>query len=81
MTNEMDDILKEVGDEVTGKRSIHLHIKDPNVPCLDLIDMPGLVTSAPNDEKTRKLITDFIQVGASCVLVITDPLLCSHHGS
>ena len=62
----MGKILQEVGDEgVTGKRSIHLHIKSPHVPCLDLIDMPGLVTVGSNQAKTRKLITDFIQVSRS----------------
>lgn len=43
---EMKKILIELQEEgVSGDKIIRLHIKSPNVPCLDLIDMPGLVTS------------------------------------
>lgn len=46
MSTEMKKILTELQEEgVTGAKIIKLHIKNPNVPCLDLIDMPGLVTS------------------------------------
>ena len=62
VSDEMGKILKEVGEEgVTSKRTIRLHIKNPNVPCLDLIDMPGLVTTANSvrnvPAKTRQIIT------------------------
>lgn len=63
VSEEMGKILKEVGEEgVTSKRTIRLHIKNPNVPCLDLIDMPGLVTTANSvrdnvPAKTRQIIT------------------------
>jgi len=46
VSNEMKKILDELEEEgVSGKVIIKLHIKNPNVPCLDLIDMPGLVTA------------------------------------
>ena len=52
----MGKILQEVGDEgVTGKRSIRLYIKNPNVPCLDLVDMPGLVAAGDCKEKTEQI--------------------------
>ena len=43
----MKKILAELKEEegVTGDKIIKIHIKSPNVPCLDLIDMPGLVAS------------------------------------
>ena len=58
----MGKILQEVGDEgVTGKRSIRLYIKNPNVPCLDLVDMPGLVAAGDCKEKTEQIISNFIE--------------------
>jgi len=46
VSNEMKTILEALEEEgVSGKVIIKLHIKNPNVPCLDLIDMPGLVTA------------------------------------
>ena len=46
VSTEMKKILIDLQKEgVSGDKIIRLHIKSPNVPCLDLIDMPGLVTS------------------------------------
>jgi len=43
----MKKILIELQEEgVSGDKIIKLHIKSPNVPCLDLIDMPGLVSTS-----------------------------------
>jgi GTP-binding protein EngB required for normal cell division len=61
VSDEMRKILEEVGDDgVTGKRSIRLYIKNPNVPCLDLVDMPGLVATGDCQEKTEQIIKNFI---------------------
>mmetsp|Transcript_16272 Transcript_16272/g.26062 ORF Transcript_16272/g.26062 Transcript_16272/m.26062 type:complete len:1119 (-) Transcript_16272:383-3739(-) len=70
VSDEMKKILLELNEEegVTGDKIIKIHIKSPNVPCLDLIDMPGLVVSGNSEalraklpDKTKKLVTDHIQ--------------------
>ena len=35
---------------VSAHRIIILHITNPNVPCLDLVDMPGIVTAPSGDD-------------------------------
>lgn len=51
---EMDEIVRQYSDGVvTGVNSniiIELYITNPNVPCLDLIDMPGLVQNSSDNE-------------------------------
>eukprot|EP01043_Picozoa_sp_COSAG02_P008149 COSAG02_NODE_254_length_26937_cov_16.503950_28_plen_721_part_00 len=62
---EMDRLVKLHNQAVTGvcsERSIILHVHSPDVPNLDLVDLPGLVTAAaagePDDmpQRTRALV-------------------------
>ena len=63
MSDEMREILQEVGHEgVTDRRSIRLTIRHPNVPCLDLVDLPGLVANGDSAQKTEDIITKFVNV-------------------
>eukprot|EP00740_Mantoniella_antarctica_P018613 CAMPEP_0198697950 /NCGR_PEP_ID=MMETSP1468-20131203/330093_1 /TAXON_ID=1461545 /ORGANISM="Mantoniella sp, Strain CCMP1436" /LENGTH=1125 /DNA_ID=CAMNT_0044454783 /DNA_START=114 /DNA_END=3491 /DNA_ORIENTATION=+ len=62
MQNIMDDVYGELDDNVgvSGEKIIIVRINRPDVPTLDLIDMPGLVSTGPRQVASRKIITDHI---------------------
>lgn len=63
VSDAMEKILKEVGkDGVTDDRSVRIEIRNPSVPCLDLVDMPGLVASGNKAKRTEDIIHRFIKV-------------------
>mmetsp|Transcript_4465 Transcript_4465/g.11603 ORF Transcript_4465/g.11603 Transcript_4465/m.11603 type:complete len:980 (-) Transcript_4465:191-3130(-) len=64
--HKMQEIVKQENDgNVNGlglDRIIILTVESPFVPSIDLIDLPGLVTSPPeNEERTRKLVEEHIK--------------------
>jgi len=62
MQNIMNDVYGELDDNVgvSGEKIIIVRINRPDVPTLDLIDMPGLVNTGPRQVASRKIITDHI---------------------
>ena len=62
MQNIMNDVYGELDDNVgvSGEKIIIVRINRPDVPTLDLIDMPGLVSTGPRQVASRKIITDHI---------------------
>ena len=70
VSEEMGRIIREEQGALKGvsaSRIIILHISSPEVPFLDLIDMPGLVTAPSGDEpsdmarQTEELVKEHIQ--------------------
>ena len=66
----MDQLLKEQHRATVGviaDQKIVLHVQNPHVPTLDLVDLPGVVTAARADEpknmprQTQDLVTRHIQ--------------------
>jgi hypothetical protein len=65
VADKMDELIKQEhgrSDSVSVDRIIILHVQGPNVPTLDLVDMPGLrTTPADMREATRTLIQEHIR--------------------
>uniref|UniRef100_A0A7S0SIS1 Dynamin-type G domain-containing protein n=1 Tax=Mantoniella antarctica TaxID=81844 RepID=A0A7S0SIS1_9CHLO len=65
--DEMHKILEEVNGGLTeeggvsGSRRIIVRISRPDVPTLDLVDMPGLVATEDRSAATHQIITDHIE--------------------
>jgi histone H2A len=65
--DEMHKILEEVNGGLTeeggvsGSRRIVVRICRPDVPTLDLVDMPGLVATEDRSAATHQIITDHIK--------------------
>lgn len=59
----MEEILKkEQRGALSTDRSIILKVHSPNVASIDLVDLPGLVTSpAENRAASRQLVAEHIQ--------------------
>jgi GTP-binding protein EngB required for normal cell division len=66
----MERIVREQNADLTGvtaDRKILLHVQSPNVPTLDLVDLPGVVAAAANGEpsnmpdQTKNLVQQHIQ--------------------
>lgn len=60
--NKMTEILEKEKAELSQTRIIILTVCSPNVACIDLVDMPGLVTTPPELKTiTRALVDNHIQ--------------------